>query len=57
MTGSSYKNEMQVLNKFIKLKGGEPMAKSKDVKKDAKKKPTKTAKEKKEAKKVKKSGA
>jgi hypothetical protein len=36
------------------LNGGLNMAKSKDVKKDAKKKPTKTAKEKKEAKKLKK---
>jgi hypothetical protein len=43
---------------MIKLifKGDEIMGKSKDVKKDAKKKPAKSLKEKKEAKKLKKAG-
>jgi hypothetical protein len=42
------------MEKFKKIIGGQQMSKSKDVKKDAKKKPVKTAKEKKEAKKMKK---
>jgi hypothetical protein len=49
------KNDVFAGYELIKLEG-QIMGKSKDVKKDAKKKPVKSAKEKKEAKKLKKAG-